>query len=287
MQRDIFRFFHRLRVRWVEVDMQKIVFNGHYLMYFDTAMADYWRALAIPYEDTMHQLGGDLYVKKASIEYFASARYDDSLDVGLQCVKVGNSSIVFHGGIFAGDKLLVTCELVYVYADPATQTSRPVPQALRDLFTAFEAGEPMTQVKLGDWQTLGADASKLRKGVFVHEQGIAENEEWDAADATAMHAVVYNRLHQPLATGRLLVAAPQVAKIGRMAVHRVMRGSGQGRNLLHALMQRAQERGDTQVRLQAQRSAAAFYAKAGFSEVGEPYDEVGIPHIDMVKALAE
>ena len=42
-----FRFFHRLRVRWAEVDMQKIVFNAHYLMYVDTAVADYWRALAM------------------------------------------------------------------------------------------------------------------------------------------------------------------------------------------------------------------------------------------------
>jgi YbgC/YbaW family acyl-CoA thioester hydrolase len=47
MQRQNFRMMHRLRVRWAEVDMQKIVFNGHYLMYFDTAMADYWRALAL------------------------------------------------------------------------------------------------------------------------------------------------------------------------------------------------------------------------------------------------
>ena len=46
--RNDFRHLHRLRVRWAEVDMQKIVFNGHYLMYFDTAVADYWRALALP-----------------------------------------------------------------------------------------------------------------------------------------------------------------------------------------------------------------------------------------------
>ena len=65
--------------------MQKIVFNGHYLMYLDTAMADYWRVLALPYEEAMHQLGGDLYVKKAAVEYHGSARYDDSLDVGLKC----------------------------------------------------------------------------------------------------------------------------------------------------------------------------------------------------------
>ena len=53
-----FRFFHRLRVRWAEVDMQKIVFNAHYLMYFDTAIADYWRALALPYEEAMHAARG-------------------------------------------------------------------------------------------------------------------------------------------------------------------------------------------------------------------------------------
>ena len=62
LARQDYRFFHRLRVRWVEVDMQKLVFNGHYLMYFDTASADYWRALKLPYEAAMHALQGDLYV---------------------------------------------------------------------------------------------------------------------------------------------------------------------------------------------------------------------------------
>jgi acyl-CoA thioesterase FadM len=51
-----YRFTHRLRVRWVEVDLQHIVFNGHDLMYVDTAMADYWRALALPYHDAMARL---------------------------------------------------------------------------------------------------------------------------------------------------------------------------------------------------------------------------------------
>jgi hypothetical protein len=60
MQRSDFRCFHRLRVRWAEVDMQKIVFNAHYLMYIDTAMSDYWRALALPYEASMETLGGEM-----------------------------------------------------------------------------------------------------------------------------------------------------------------------------------------------------------------------------------
>ena len=124
MKRQDFRFFHRLRVRWAEVDMQKIVFNAHYLMYFDTAVADYWRALALPYEEAMHQLGGDLYVKKATVEFNASARMDDQLDVGMKCGRIGNSSMAFTGAIFRGDELLITCELIYVFADPASQTSQ-------------------------------------------------------------------------------------------------------------------------------------------------------------------
>ena len=79
MKRSEFRFLDRLRVRWAEIDAQKIVFNGHYLMYFDTAIAGYWRALAMPYAQTMEYLGGDLYVRKATVEYEASAHYDDVL----------------------------------------------------------------------------------------------------------------------------------------------------------------------------------------------------------------
>ena len=83
MKRSDFRFFHRLRVRWAEVDMQKIVFNAHYLMYFDTAIADYWRALAMPYDEAMALLGGDIFLKKGAIEFHASARMDDRLDLRL------------------------------------------------------------------------------------------------------------------------------------------------------------------------------------------------------------
>ncbi len=57
MQRQNFRCMHRLRVRWAEVDMQKVVFNAHYLMYIDTAMSEYWRALALPYESSMAHPG--------------------------------------------------------------------------------------------------------------------------------------------------------------------------------------------------------------------------------------
>ena len=283
--RQAFRFFHRLRVRWVEVDMQKIVFNAHYLMYFDTAISDYWRALALPYEDSMQQLGGDLYVKKASVEYHGSARFDDQLDVALRCARIGNSSLVFTGAVFRGDELLISCELVYVFADPASQTSKPVPDALRALLTSFEAGQPMLQFKTGDWTALGPDAASVRTRVFVDEQGIPADLEWDDADRTALHVVAYNGLGQSVATGRLLPAAPGTGKVGRMAVVRVLRGARLGHALLQALTDAARLRGDTQLLLHAQRSAEGFYQRAGFEAQGEPFAEVGIAHISMFKRL--
>ncbi|HZY15463.1 MAG TPA: YbgC/FadM family acyl-CoA thioesterase [Ramlibacter sp.] len=285
MTREDFRFVHRLRVRWAEVDMQKIVFNAHYLMYFDTAVADYWRALALPYEQAMHQLDGDLYVKKATVEFHASARMDDRLDVALRCSRIGNSSMLFQGAIFRGEELLITCELVYVFADPATQTSRPVPQALRDTLLGYEAGEAMLRVQVGRWDELAAHARRIRTEVFVQEQRIAPELEWDEADAGALHAVGYNRVGQAVATARLLPATAGVATLGRMAVHQALRGCGFGEQVLRTLAAQAQQRGDHALALHAQRSARTFYARLGFQPEGEPFEEAGIPHLTMTSAL--
>lgn len=280
-----FRFFHRLRVRWAEVDMQKIVFNAHYLMYFDTAIADYWRAMALPYEEAMQSLGGDLYVRKATVEFNASARVDDLLDVGMKCMRVGNSSILFLGGLFRGDELLVSCELVYVYADPATQTSKPVPPLLREILTGYEAGEPMRDVATGNWDSLGEGAGKVRREVFIEEQRIPKELEWDEHDATAVHAVARNRLGQTIATGRLVPESPGIGRVGRMAVHRTLRGGGHGEAVLRALEAVAAARGDREVTLHAQRSAEAFYTRLGYAPHGEPFEEAGIAHIEMRRKL--
>lgn len=265
--------------------MQKIVFNGHYLMYVDTAVAGYWRAMAMPYHETMEAMQGDLYVRKATLEYLGSARYDDQLDVGIRCERIGNSSILLQAAVFRAETALVTGELVYVFADPATQTSRPVPPTLRAMLEGFEAGEPMLQVQVGPWSELGAAAHPLRKAVFVEEQKIPAELEWDAADATAVHAVAFNRLGLPLATGRLVDLGQGVAKIGRMAVRQDLRGSRVGRAVLDALSATAREQGQREVLLHAQLSAAGFYARAGFASRGPVFEEAGIPHQEMVRAL--
>ncbi len=285
MNRTDYRFFDRLRVRWAEIDAQKIVFNGHYLLYFDTAVAGYWRALALPYAQTMAQLGGDLYVRKATVEYQASARCDDVLDIGMRCARIGNSSIVFSGAVFRQDQLLVHGELVYVFADPQSQKSKPVPEALRDILNAFEAGDAMVDVRVGGWDALGLHAQAIRTAVFIEEQQIPVEMEWDEADVQCVHAVAFNRFGLPLATGRLLPHAPGVARIGRMASIQAVRGSGVGRRVLDALMQAAKLRGDREVLLHAQTSAQGFYVRAGFMPTGPVFDEAGIAHIEMTRAL--
>ncbi|HEV7912572.1 MAG TPA: YbgC/FadM family acyl-CoA thioesterase [Albitalea sp.] len=285
MKRTEFRYLERLRVRWAEIDQQKIVFNSHYLMYVDTAITGYWRALALPYVPTLEALGGDLYVRKSTLEYHGSARLDDLIDVGIRSHRVGNSSLVFATAVFRNDELLISGEMVYVFADPATQGPKPVPQALRDVLQDYEAGQPMVDVRVGSWAELGRDAQAIRTAVFVDEQKIPAEMEWDEADAGCVHAVAVNRFGVPLATGRLLGHGPGIAKIGRMAVAQAMRGSRVGRSVLDALMQAARERGDREVVLHAQLSAAPFYARAGFSERGAVFDEAGIPHIEMAKAL--
>ena len=285
MNRQDFRFFHALRVRWVEVDMQKIVFNGHYLMYLDTAVSDYWRALALPYEQSLHGMGGDLFVVKSSLEYKASALYDDLLHIGMRCARIGNSSIVFDGVVFRGDQVLVKGELVYVYADPQTQTSKPVPQALRDILLGFEQGEDVTALQLGSWEAIQTLAAPLRTEVFVDEQGVDQALEWDEHDALCVHAVLCNRLGAPVATGRLLPSVNGVAKIGRMAVKRVLRGQRLGDQVLSALMNASRQRGDTEILLHAQCSAEKFYLRQGFRRQGEVFMEANMAHVEMVCAL--
>jgi len=285
MQRSDFRFFERLRVRWAEIDAQKIVFNAHYLMYFDTAIAGYFRALALPYAETMESLGGDLFVRKAEVEYLSSARYDDVLAIGLRCARIGRSSIVFECGAFRQEQLLVSGLLTYVFADAHATGSLPVPQPLRALFDRFEAGRPMVDVRVGSWSSLGDAARPIRSVVFIGEQQIPADMEWDDADPAALHAVAFNGLGHALATGRMLEHVPGVAKIGRVAVLPAVRSTGIGRAVLDALLEAARQRGDREAILHAQLGAATFYERAGFIRRGETFDEAGIAHVEMLRQL--
>jgi acyl-CoA thioester hydrolase len=143
MQRDEFTFCHSLRVRWAEVDRQDVVFNGHYFLYFDVAIAEYWRAIGFRYpEDIVERFGTDIYAVKASAEYHGSATYDDVLDVCCRVDRIGRTSMKFAFGIFLGARQVTTGELIYVNADPGTRKSMPWPAALKEAILRFERVAP-------------------------------------------------------------------------------------------------------------------------------------------------
>lgn len=137
-----FSFFHSLRVRWAEVDMQGIVFNGHYLTYFDVAFTEYWRATGLP--DVLQQAsaGQELFARKSTVEYLAPARFDDVLDIGVRCAALGRSSLRFILEIYRGDTLLNCGELVYVYADAKARRSVALPANWRATIAASEKLPP-------------------------------------------------------------------------------------------------------------------------------------------------
>src|SRR5207253_10866858 len=105
MDRAEFTFLRRLRVRWAQYDRQHVVFNGHYFLYFDVAVSEYWRAIGFNYpQDIVDRFGTDIYAVKAAAEYHASATYDDVLDIGCRVARIGRSSMEFRLGIFRGSE---------------------------------------------------------------------------------------------------------------------------------------------------------------------------------------
>ena len=143
----------------------------------------------------------------------------------------------------------------------------------------FYSDATMTKytIRLGDWDTLSRDASAIRFEVFVDEQKVPAEIELDEMDAVCLHAVAYDNDGHAIGTGRLLPDG----HIGRMAVRKAGRGTGIGGAILQQLMDKARERGDAAVVLNAQTVAAPFYARHGFVQQGAEFAEAGIAHIEM------
>lgn len=140
---------------------------------------------------------------------------------------------------------------------------------------------PDFRVEPADYSADFKDLRSIREPVFVVEQQVPIEEEWDALDPQCHHVIARDAQHQPIGTGRL---TPE-RKIGRMAVLRDWRGRGVGDALLQALIARARELGWTEVSLNAQVGALGFYEKFGFVPYGERFEEAGIQHLAMRLAL--
>ena len=144
----------------------------------------------------------------------------------------------------------------------------------------IESGDCMYQVKHGRWDQLQQDAKLIRTQVFICEQGITEADEWDDQDVISQHFVIYDQ-DQPIATARLL----QNHSVGRVAVVKAYRGQGLGQMIMLEIISYAQKQRLSVLTLSSQVHAISFYEKLGFTVQGNPYDECGISHIEMMMNL--
>ncbi|MBL8501676.1 MAG: GNAT family N-acetyltransferase [Nitrosomonas sp.] len=138
-------------------------------------------------------------------------------------------------------------------------------------------------VQIVSWEEAATALRAVRTAVFIREQQIPEELEWDQFDAVSVHALAVNNTGQPVGTARLLPDG----HIGRMAVLKEWRGQGLGSALLTTLLRVLIKRRQFEAQLHAQTSAIPFYKKFGFQVVGKEFMEAGIPHIKMTLSIKQ
>jgi len=136
-------------------------------------------------------------------------------------------------------------------------------------------------VQVVSWQQTAPSLREIRTAVFIREQRVPEELEWDEFDAVSVHVLAFNAAGQPVGTARLLPDG----HIGRMAVLKEWRGQGLGGAMLQKLLQELMKQHRQEARLNAQTSAVPFYEKFGFRVLGEEFMEAGIAHVKMTLFL--
>ena len=125
MDRTSFKFFYTIRVRYAEVDAQGIVFNAHYLTYFDCAITEYYREIKYDYYAEVKKTKKDFHVIKTILNYKKPILFDQKIDIGVRVSKLGNSSLYYDLGIYKNNKkdLLAYGSVIQVYADQVKKSS--------------------------------------------------------------------------------------------------------------------------------------------------------------------
>ena len=136
LSRSDFSFFFPLRVRYAEVDLQGVVFNAHYLTYFDTAITEFLRSTGYSYKALFTTRGLDFHLVKATVEYLRPVGFDEQIEIGVTVARIGTSSATFALGVFEKDE--ETCramgEIVWVCAKKGAHKSHPIPDDFKAIF---------------------------------------------------------------------------------------------------------------------------------------------------------
>lgn len=136
-------------------------------------------------------------------------------------------------------------------------------------------------IQLVSWGEAKAALTAVREAVFIREQGVPSQLEWDGLDDSALHALAEDERSQPIGTARLL----ENGHIGRMAVLASWRGRGVGTAMLERVLVAARARGVGAARLHAQTHAVEFYRRLGFEVVSGQFLDAGIPHVTMQRDI--
>lgn len=138
------------------------------------------------------------------------------------------------------------------------------------------------RVELAEWEKEEKSIRAIRETVFIGEQAVPAELEWDGLDPLCAHVLAWNTSGEPIGTARM----QRTGVIGRMAVVKRWRRQGIGQAILQKLLNLAAKQGLLRVTLSAQTHAVGFYERAGFQPLGELFTDAGISHQRMVKELS-
>jgi acyl-CoA thioester hydrolase len=135
-----FKFLHSLRVRYAEIDGQKIVFNAHYLTYLSVALMEYLRNIKLNYYEISKNYEFDVALVKITLEYLSPAFFDEILDIGVKVIELGNSSLKINYEIFkSGDSdPIFIANAIYANFNTKTKKSQIIPDRIREKIAHFE-----------------------------------------------------------------------------------------------------------------------------------------------------
>ncbi|MEH6556211.1 MAG: thioesterase family protein [Oceanicoccus sp.] len=140
MAKHEFSFSYPFRIRYSEIDGQGVVFNAHYLTFFDTAITEYFRQLPFDYQGQLEKTGNDFHTVRTVVDYKAPVLFDEDIEVFVRAARIGRSSLSLALEIYAkdSDQLRNSGEVVWVNTDQSSGKSVPLPVDLIDLLRARE-----------------------------------------------------------------------------------------------------------------------------------------------------
>ncbi|WP_169570078.1 acyl-CoA thioesterase [Sneathiella limimaris] len=140
MNKEDFGFLFEFRVRYSEIDGQGVVFNAHYLTYFDVAITEYFRDMGFDYVAYPKETGCDFHLVKSLVNYEKPLLFDTEFQVGCRIAKVGNSSLTFELGVYdkKSDERYATGEIIWVNTDQQSHKTERVPDNIREMIDLYQ-----------------------------------------------------------------------------------------------------------------------------------------------------